>query len=51
MFSGELEYWPMSVMDLFRLDGKVAIVTGGSRGRGLRMAEGLAKAGADRSLC
>lgn len=33
--------------DLFRLDGKVALVTGGSRGLGLAMAEGLASAGAD----
>ena len=41
----------MSVMDLFRIDGKLAIVTGGSGGLGLRMAEGLAAAGADRSLC
>jgi hypothetical protein len=30
----------------FRLDGKVAIVTGGSKGLGLAMAEGLASAGA-----
>jgi NAD(P)-dependent dehydrogenase (short-subunit alcohol dehydrogenase family) len=41
----------MSVIDLFRLDGKVAIVTGGSRGLGLWMAEGLAEAGADVVLC
>jgi len=41
----------MSVMDLFRLDGKAAIVTGGSRGLGLWMAEGLAEAGADVVLC
>ncbi len=30
----------------FRLDGKVAIITGGSKGLGLAMAEGLASAGA-----
>jgi NAD(P)-dependent dehydrogenase (short-subunit alcohol dehydrogenase family) len=38
-------------MELFRLDGKVAIVTGGSRGLGFWMAEGLAEAGADIVLC
>ena len=41
----------MSVTDLFRLDGKVAIVTGGSRGLGLWMAEGLAESGANVVLC
>jgi NAD(P)-dependent dehydrogenase (short-subunit alcohol dehydrogenase family) len=41
----------MNVIDLFRLDGKVAIVTGGSRGLGFWMAEGLADAGADVVLC
>ncbi len=41
----------MNVSGLFRLDGKVAIVTGGSRGLGLWMAEGLAEAGADVMLC
>jgi len=34
------------VMDLFRLDGRVAILTGGSRGLGKSMALGLAQAGA-----
>lgn len=33
-------------MDLFRLDGKVAVVTGGGRGIGLMMARGLLQAGA-----
>lgn len=41
----------MNVMELFRLDGRVAIVTGGSRGLGFWMAEGLAEAGADIVLC
>jgi NAD(P)-dependent dehydrogenase (short-subunit alcohol dehydrogenase family) len=36
----------MSVKDLFDLSGKVAFVTGGSRGLGLDMATGLGEAGA-----
>ncbi|AVO41007.1 SDR family oxidoreductase [Simplicispira suum] len=35
----------MSMMDLFRLDGQVALVTGGSRGLGLQLAVGLGDAG------
>jgi NAD(P)-dependent dehydrogenase (short-subunit alcohol dehydrogenase family) len=35
------------VLDLFRLDGKVAIVTGASSGLGVAFAQGLAEAGAD----
>jgi NAD(P)-dependent dehydrogenase (short-subunit alcohol dehydrogenase family) len=35
------------MLDLFRLDGKVAIVTGASSGLGVAFARGLAEAGAD----
>jgi 2-deoxy-D-gluconate 3-dehydrogenase len=34
-------------LDLFRLDGRVALVTGGDKGLGQAMASGLAQAGAD----
>jgi NAD(P)-dependent dehydrogenase (short-subunit alcohol dehydrogenase family) len=40
----------MSVLDLFRLDGKVAIVTGASSGLGVAFARALAEAGADVAL-
>ena len=37
----------MNVMERFRLDGKRAMITGGSRGLGKEMARALAEAGAD----
>jgi 2-deoxy-D-gluconate 3-dehydrogenase len=37
----------MGILDLFRLDGKIALVTGVGRGLGQAMALGLAEAGAD----
>ena len=39
------------IKELFDLTGKTAIVTGGSRGIGVEMAEGLAEAGANLVLC
>ena len=38
------------ILDKFKLDGKVAIVTGAARGLGQAMATGLAEAGADIAL-
>ncbi len=40
-----------SIHKLFDLSSRVAIVTGGSRGLGLEIAEGLAEAGASLMLC
>ena len=40
-----------SLTQLFDLSGRAAIVTGGSRGLGLEMAEGLAEAGARLTIC
>ena len=38
-------------MNLFDLSGKTAIVTGGGKGIGRQMAQGLAEAGANVVLC
>src|SRR3954453_9666297 len=40
-----------NVLDLFSLDGSVAIVTGASSGLGVAFAIGLAEAGADIAIC
>src|SRR5215216_5874366 len=40
----------MTISDLFRLDGKVAVVTGASSGLGVAFAKALAEAGADLAL-
>jgi NAD(P)-dependent dehydrogenase (short-subunit alcohol dehydrogenase family) len=40
----------VTVLDMFRLDGKVAIVTGASSGLGVAFAQALAEAGADLAL-
>jgi len=41
----------MSVLDLYKLDGRVALVTGASSGLGVAFAIALAEAGADVSVC
>jgi NAD(P)-dependent dehydrogenase (short-subunit alcohol dehydrogenase family) len=40
----------VTVLDMFRLDGKVAVVTGASSGLGVAFAKALAEAGADVAL-
>jgi len=39
-----------SILDLFKLDGQVALIIGGNRGLGLAMAKALAEAGANISI-
>jgi NAD(P)-dependent dehydrogenase (short-subunit alcohol dehydrogenase family) len=41
----------MTILEKFKLDGKVAIVTGASSGLGVAFAQGLAEAGADIAIC
>jgi 7-alpha-hydroxysteroid dehydrogenase len=41
----------MTILDRFRLDNRVAIVTGGSKGLGASMALALAEAGAHAVVC
>ena len=41
----------MNVREMFDLNNQVAIVTGGGRGIGFKMAEGLAEVGANIVLC
>jgi NAD(P)-dependent dehydrogenase (short-subunit alcohol dehydrogenase family) len=46
-----MNYRAMSILDKFKLDGRVAVVTGASSGLGVAFAEGLAEAGADVAIC
>jgi NAD(P)-dependent dehydrogenase (short-subunit alcohol dehydrogenase family) len=45
--SAELEGILMSLIDLFRLDGRVVVITGASSGLGVGFAQSLAESGAD----
>ena len=47
----EEEQASINTLDLFRLDGKTVLVTGGGRGLGQYMAEALSDAGASLVLC
>ena len=40
-----------TALDLFRLDGRIALITGGTKGLGQSMALGLAQAGATTVIC
>jgi NAD(P)-dependent dehydrogenase (short-subunit alcohol dehydrogenase family) len=46
-----MRYAAVGVLDKFKLDGKVVIVTGASSGLGVAFAEGFADAGADVAIC
>ncbi|KAK8203462.1 gluconate 5-dehydrogenase [Phyllosticta paracitricarpa] len=48
MASAQAEVELKNFQNIFRLDGKVAVVTGGSRGLGLNAASGLLQAGASK---
>lgn len=41
----------MGILEQFRMDGKTALITGGSQGLGWEMAKALAEAGADVAVC
>jgi len=41
----------MKIKDLFSLEGRTAIVTGGGRGLGEQMASGLAEVGSNIVVC